>query len=111
MNQSFVGIQCNSVIFSKEKRIRAEEALKHPFFESIRDPEYEVEAKTGFQFDFEREDVQIIELKDAIFNEMLHFHPGFDENNPNTYALPIKSDEDLFTLDYDGSKIFIGTAF
>lgn len=82
--------------------------MKHPFFESIRDPDYEVEAKGGFKFDFEREDVQVSELKDAIFHEMAHFHPHFDQNNPNSYAYPITHDADLFTLDYDGSKIFIG---
>ncbi|KAL4435824.1 hypothetical protein ABPG74_015792 [Tetrahymena malaccensis] len=95
------------IVFNPDKRISAEEALKHPFFESIREQDFEVEAKVKFDFDFEREDITLDELKDAIYQEMLKFHPTFDENNKETYHVPLKRDSDLFTLDYDGSKIYI----
>lgn len=39
---------------------------------------------------------------------MMKFHPEFDQNNCDTYNMPIKRDSDLFTLDYDGAKIYIG---
>lgn len=39
---------------------------------------------------------------------MLQFHPEFNDKNPNTYSLPLSKDEDLWTLDVDGSLIYIG---
>lgn len=39
-----------------------------------------------------------------LFEEMKYFH-NFDENNPNTYKVPILKDSELYTLDLDGSLI------
>lgn len=95
------------LVFNPDKRITADEALKHPFFASIRDPEYEVEAGFKFNFDFERNDIDIEELKDMIFDEMKTFHPEFDEKNSATYSFPKKKDSELYTLDMDGSLVYI----
>eukprot|EP01016_Furgasonia_blochmanni_P056182 TRINITY_DN952_c0_g1_i24.p1 TRINITY_DN952_c0_g1~~TRINITY_DN952_c0_g1_i24.p1 ORF type:complete len:345 (+),score=47.21 TRINITY_DN952_c0_g1_i24:785-1819(+) len=95
------------LVFNPNKRLTVEQALDHPFFESIRDKEYEVVANKKFDFDFDKEEYSLEELRQMIFDEMLAFHQDFDEVNPKTFAFPLTKDEDLFTLDLDGSLIYI----
>lgn len=47
------------LVFNPDKRISADEALKHPFFDGLRDEDFEIESKFKFDFDFEREDIEI----------------------------------------------------
>ena len=42
---------------------------------------------------------------------MIQFHTEFNDKNPHTYSLPISKDEDLWTLDVDGSLIYIGKTY
>lgn len=39
-----------------------------------------------------------------LFDEMKTFH-NIDETNPNSFAVPIMKDFELYTLDLDGSLI------
>jgi len=43
-----------------------------------------------------------------IWEELRQFHPILNESDPSTYAFPILKDEQLYTLDLDGSLIYIG---
>ena len=44
-----------------------------------------------------------------IFDEMKTFHPSFNEFNPASYNAPLLGPQQLYTLDLDGSLIYIGS--
>eukprot|EP00828_Plagiopyla_frontata_P022679 TRINITY_DN2927_c0_g1_i10.p2 TRINITY_DN2927_c0_g1~~TRINITY_DN2927_c0_g1_i10.p2 ORF type:complete len:167 (-),score=22.37 TRINITY_DN2927_c0_g1_i10:177-677(-) len=90
------------------KRYSAEQCLEHPFFASLRDPDYEINAGFQFDFDFENKKKPLAKIKGMIFDEMKTFHPSFNEHNPASYNVPILQPEQLYTLDLDGSLIYIG---
>mmetsp|Transcript_26828 Transcript_26828/g.43816 ORF Transcript_26828/g.43816 Transcript_26828/m.43816 type:complete len:375 (+) Transcript_26828:122-1246(+) len=63
------------LVFNPKKRITVEEALEHPYLESLHDPSDEPIAHAIFNFDFERGPLTKELLKDMIFQEILEFHP------------------------------------
>eukprot|EP00828_Plagiopyla_frontata_P022678 TRINITY_DN2927_c0_g1_i1.p1 TRINITY_DN2927_c0_g1~~TRINITY_DN2927_c0_g1_i1.p1 ORF type:complete len:236 (-),score=40.48 TRINITY_DN2927_c0_g1_i1:122-829(-) len=97
----------NLLVFNPSKRYSAEQCLEHPFFASLRDPDYEINAGFQFDFDFENKKKPLAKIKGMIFDEMKTFHPSFNEHNPASYNVPILQPEQLYTLDLDGSLIYI----
>jgi serine/threonine protein kinase len=74
------------LIFHPAKRISVEDALAHPYFASLHDPNDEPTC-AAFNFDFENYDLSRDVYRDLIWQEILNFHPElrteFDNTNPN----------------------------
>jgi len=62
--------------FDPRKRISVEDALKHPYLESLHDPDAEPAAPGPFEFDFEDEEMNEAQVRDMVWQEMLYFHPS-----------------------------------
>ena len=62
-----------------KKRMTVEEALEHPFVSDLHDPFDEPVAYQIEEFDFERPDITIRELKILLWQEVLTFHPERQE--------------------------------
>ncbi|CAH6789955.1 Mapk13 [Phodopus roborovskii] len=58
-----------------DKRLTAAQALAHPFFEPIRDPEEETEAQQPFADVLEQEKLTVDEWKQHIYKEVSNFSP------------------------------------
>lgn len=58
------------------KRINVGEALNHPFFESMHNPEDEPIAKASFDFTFEDEKLHRARLQELIWKEVGDFRPS-----------------------------------
>ena len=63
--------------WNPEKRISIEEALKHPFLSKFHDPFEEPVTLPLADFDFERPDITIQELKILLWREIQMHHPEF----------------------------------
>ncbi|CAM9231751.1 unnamed protein product [Chrysoparadoxa australica] len=64
------------LVFSPDKRISVEEALDHPFMESLHcEDDDEKETVLPFSFEFEKQELDKPRLQRLIWNEMLHYHP------------------------------------
>lgn len=64
------------LVFNPLKRINVQDALKHPFFEDLHDPEDEPTSKL-FNFQFEKDlkhNKEKINFKRVIFNDIVHFN-------------------------------------
>ena len=61
--------------FDPAKRIGVDEALKHPYMESLSNPEDEPVCENKFVFDLEGIELDKIAIQELIFQEMCHFHP------------------------------------
>ncbi len=88
----------------------AEEALAHPYFANLRDEEFETTANLKINFDFEHEDVSLQQLQSLIYEEMLKMHPEYVSavENGALWHIPVQPDSELYTLDLDGSLIYLG---
>ncbi|OQR95451.1 sporangia induced mitogen-activated protein kinase [Thraustotheca clavata] len=62
------------LVFDPTKRISVEEALEHPYLESLHNNDDEPKATMPFSFDFEKEQLTKRRLQELIFNEVCHFH-------------------------------------
>jgi len=103
------------LVYNPEKRLTAEAALAHPFFDSIRNLECERNSVAKVQISIERSDKQmssssvtISRLKQMLVDEMKFFHPTFKEKDKSSYKTPLLRDEELLTLDTDGQFVYIG---
>jgi serine/threonine protein kinase len=63
------------LMFNPAKRITVEEALAHPYLESLHNDEDEPVADSVFSFEFEKEDLTRERLQEMIFDECCYFHP------------------------------------
>lgn len=63
------------LVFHPAKRITVEEALRHPFLESLHSGEEEPAANKLFSFEFEKEELDKQRLQRLMWEEMCHFHP------------------------------------
>ncbi|CCI46282.1 unnamed protein product [Albugo candida] len=63
------------LIFDPEKRISVEDALAHPYLESLHNEEDEPVALEAFSFDFEKEALTKKRLQELIIEEICRFHP------------------------------------
>ncbi|XP_014819723.1 PREDICTED: mitogen-activated protein kinase 12 isoform X2 [Calidris pugnax] len=62
------------LVLDAEKRITAAEALMHPYFEPIHDPEEEIEAEK-YDDTFDNMDLPLDEWKRITYKEILNFNP------------------------------------
>ena len=63
--------------WNPDKRITVEQALEHPFMEKLHDPTDEPVTFPIDDFEFDREDIKLKELKDRLWEEVLKYHPEF----------------------------------
>lgn len=63
------------LVFDPSKRISVEDALDHPYLESLHNIDDEPVAESTFSFDFEKEDLTKRRLQELIFDEITKFHP------------------------------------
>jgi mitogen-activated protein kinase 1/3 len=61
--------------FNPKKRITVNEALAHPYFEKLHDPETEPECKQPFDFQFEQVKMTKPILQSYMLEEIYHFRP------------------------------------
>jgi serine/threonine protein kinase len=67
-----------------KKRITVEEALEHPFLESLHSPDDEPVNSTGFSFEFENEDLSRERVQELIWEEIREYHPDLPETFPSS---------------------------
>ena len=63
--------------WNPDKRITVEQALEHPFMAKLHDPTDEPVTFPLDDFEFDREDVKLRELKNRLWEEVLKYHPEF----------------------------------
>lgn len=61
--------------FNPSKRITINQALQHPYMESLHNPDDEPECKEEFDFAFENATLSKELIQELIYAEMCHFHP------------------------------------
>jgi mitogen-activated protein kinase 1/3 len=66
------------------KRITLEQALEHPFLESLHNPEDEPIHEKSFSFEFENEDLSKERIQELIWEEIRGFHPDLPLNFPSS---------------------------
>lgn len=66
--------------FNPEKRITIDEALKHPYFENMSDPENEPKCENVFEMEF-NENITLDELKRLMYEEIMSFDPNADDED------------------------------
>uniref|UniRef100_A0A803YCZ7 mitogen-activated protein kinase n=1 Tax=Meleagris gallopavo TaxID=9103 RepID=A0A803YCZ7_MELGA len=64
----------NMLVLDAEERVTAAEALMHPYFEPIHDPEEEIEAEKYYET-FDNMDLTLDEWKRVTYKEILNFKP------------------------------------
>uniref|UniRef100_A0A8C3LYK1 mitogen-activated protein kinase n=1 Tax=Chrysolophus pictus TaxID=9089 RepID=A0A8C3LYK1_CHRPC len=64
----------NMLVLDVEERVTAAEALMHPYFEAIHDPEEEIEAEKYYET-FDNMDLTLDEWKRVTYKEILNFKP------------------------------------
>jgi serine/threonine protein kinase len=88
--------------FNPNDRLTVDEALNHPFFADIRNKEQEISTVISLDHEFEKI-LDKEELEQLIYDEMKSFHPYIYEDAP----VPTANDEELLTLDLDGTFLYI----
>ncbi|CAG9332948.1 unnamed protein product [Blepharisma stoltei] len=75
-NPDAINLMKKFLAFNPAKRITINEALEHPYLETLHYPEDEPVRSpvSGFDFEFERRVLNIRELKDLIYDEILLYH-------------------------------------
>jgi serine/threonine protein kinase len=70
-----------TLAFDPAKRITAEQALEHPYFEKYHDTEDEPTCPSRFEFDFEFEKQRAdkTDWRELVWSEICHFHPQLRE--------------------------------
>jgi len=63
------------LVFDPYKRLTVEEALDHPYLASLHDLADEPAAEQPFVFEFEADNITEHNVRDLVYEEMLHFHP------------------------------------
>ncbi|KAJ7397849.1 mitogen-activated protein kinase 12-like [Pitangus sulphuratus] len=71
------------LVLDAEKRVTAAEALIHPYFESIHDPEEEIEAEK-YDDTFDNMDLPLDEWKRITYKEILNFKPPQTSDSKET---------------------------
>ncbi|TMW66378.1 hypothetical protein Poli38472_004143 [Pythium oligandrum] len=69
------------LVFDPAKRISVEDALEHPYLESLHNVEDEPVADSAFSFDFEKEELHKERLQELILEEITKFHPEVQFSN------------------------------
>ncbi|KAK9127243.1 hypothetical protein Syun_016040 [Stephania yunnanensis] len=77
VNRDAIDLIEKMLIFDPAKRITVEEALAHPYLESLHQPTDEPVCCKPFSFDFEQHPLMDEELKELIYRETLEFNPEF----------------------------------
>eukprot|EP01034_Spumella_vulgaris_P023868 gene23868-30144_t len=65
-----------------KKRISIEEALKHPFLESLHNPDDEPINENAFSFEFEHEELSRERVQELIWEEIREYHPSIPAHYP-----------------------------
>lgn len=68
--------------FKPSERITIEEALAHPFMESLHNPHDEPNASFKVEFDFENETMGRERVQELIWNEIRDLHPSIPQTYP-----------------------------
>jgi len=88
--------------------LAVEECLAHPYFEEIRDKEYEtVYTAEKLDFAFEKGEKKLDELKLVLYEEMMQFHPEIKKDDRKLLKYPIQDNKYLMTIDLNGKFIKI----
>ena len=74
-NRSALDLLNSMLVFNPSKRITVNEALAHPYMESLHAEEDEPVASEVFNFDFEQQELTKHKLQELIAAESLAFHP------------------------------------
>ncbi|PWA36487.1 Mitogen-activated protein (MAP) kinase, conserved site-containing protein [Artemisia annua] len=63
------------LVFDPSKRISVEDALNHPFLQSLHEINEEPTCSAPFVFDFEQASLSEEDVKELIWKETLNFNP------------------------------------
>lgn len=69
-----------------KKRITVEQALEHPFLESLHSPDDEPTNTTGFSFEFENHELSRERVQELIWEEIREYHPDLPATFPTSLA-------------------------
>ena len=75
INDDALNLMEKMLTIDPNRRISVDEALSHPYFESIRSIDDETVASQVFNFEFENETLDKKALQQCIWDDMLTFHP------------------------------------
>jgi serine/threonine protein kinase len=75
--------------FNPSKRISVDEALAHPFMESLHSEEDEPEADFMFSFEFEKQELTKRRLQELMWEEIIHYHPDAGHNESGVSAATV----------------------
>lgn len=67
-----------------KKRITVEQALQHPFLESLHSPDDEPTTSSTFSFEFENEELSREKVQALIWEEIREYHPDLPETFPTS---------------------------
>lgn len=67
-----------------KKRITVEQALEHPFLESLHSPDDEPTNTTGFSFEFENHELSREKVQELIWEEIREYHPDLPDTFPSS---------------------------
>lgn len=89
-NPSCLDLLDKMLTFNPDDRISIDEALAHPYLESVRDPSLEITCPTPFNFDFESTSLTKSKLQSLIFEDICHYHPEalLDISNDQQVSIP-----------------------
>uniref|UniRef100_A0A8C5TQ35 Mitogen-activated protein kinase 12 n=1 Tax=Malurus cyaneus samueli TaxID=2593467 RepID=A0A8C5TQ35_9PASS len=71
------------LVLDAEKRVTAAEALMHPYFETIHDPEEEIDAEK-YDDTFDNMELPLDEWKRITYKEILNFKPPQTSDSKET---------------------------
>ncbi|ETV86594.1 CMGC/MAPK protein kinase [Aphanomyces astaci] len=78
------------LVFDPSKRISVEEALQHPYLESLHNSDDEPKSTKPFSFEFEKENLTKRRLQELIAEEVCHFHPHWRDQRQATSSPDLK---------------------
>ena len=88
-----------------------EQCLQHPYFSEIRELDYETKHKGKLNFDFEKGNKSLEEIKKLLYEEMMEFHKDILSKDQGKLPYPVKADKYLLTIDLDGKFIKLSKCF
>lgn len=83
------------LVFNPASRISVDEALAHPYLESLHNIEDEPNAENNFSFEFEKENLIRRRLQELIYEAMCSFHSEYTEEFKKTLMNKNKPNENI----------------
>eukprot|EP00124_Ichthyophonus_hoferi_P000623 Ihof_evm16s24 gene=Ihof_evmTU16s24 len=114
-NPSAIDLLKQMLAFDPDKRITCEQALAHPYFESLHDPSDEPTCSKPFDFEWEKEPLTKELVKCLVFKEITLVHPELfyeidnplaNANHPDHATIRAAYQQSSLTTDMENMDLF-----